>query len=50
MQNSVQPGKGTKGNPSKQRTASVNTASYKCVDEGETQLVGKRTGNHPKLA
>ena len=32
------------------QSAGVNTASYKCVDKGESGLVWKRTGNHPKLA
>ena len=27
-----------------------NTASYTCVDKGESGLVNNRTGNHPKLA
>src|SRR6218665_1325255 len=35
--------------PSQQRTAAVNTAGYKCVDKGESGLVGERSGNHPKL-
>jgi len=36
------------GEPCQRRTSVVN--SYKCVDEGESRLVGKRMGNHPKLA
>src|SRR6218665_1951933 len=38
-----------KGEP-RQQTAAVNTAGYKCADEGESRLVGERSGNHPKLA
>jgi len=49
-QNSVQTSQGTKGEPGQQSTAAVNKASYKCVDKGESRLVGKRSGNHPKLA
>ena len=52
-QNSVQPSQGrgpTKRKPSHQRTAAVNTAGYKCMDTGESGLVGKISGNHPKLA
>src|SRR6218665_3951404 len=37
--NSVKPSQGTKRNPSQQRTAAVNTAGYKCVDNGESGLV-----------
>ena len=49
-QNSVQPSQVTKRKPSQHKTAGVNTADYKCVDKGESGLVGKRTGNHTKLA
>src|SRR6218665_372635 len=48
-QNSVQQSQGTKRKPSQQRTAAVNTAGYKCVDKGESGLVGERSGNHLKL-
>ena len=48
-QNSVQPSQGTKRKPRQQRTAAVNMAGYKCVDKGESGLVGERSGNHPKL-
>src|SRR6218665_3050555 len=48
-QNSVQPSQSTKRKPSQQRTAAVNTAGHKCVDKGESGLVGERSGNHPKL-
>ena len=32
--------------PNQQRTTGVNTASCKCVDQGEIGLVGKRARNH----
>ena len=37
-QNSVQPSQGTKIRPSQQRTATVNTAGYKCVDKGNYEI------------
>ena len=36
--------------PNQQRTTAVNTASYKCVNQGESGLVGKRARNRLKLA